>query len=111
MASSSTDSNQLKLDNEGYLINLADWGKETALVLAQKEGIKLTAAHWEIITLVREFYQEFDLSPSMRPLVKQTAIKLGKDKGRSIYLMTLFPQSPAKLVCKIAGLPKPTNCL
>ena len=28
-----------------------------------------------------------------------------------IYLMSLFPGSPAKLGSKIAGLPKPENCL
>ncbi len=47
----------------------------------------------------------------MRPLVKYCALKLGPDKGRSIYLMSLFPGSPAKLGSKIAGLPKPDNCL
>ena len=37
--------------------------------------------------------------------------KLGADKGRSISLLSLFPGSPAKLGSKIAGLPKPDNCL
>jgi len=43
--------------------------------------------------------------------VKFCRLKLGADKGRSIYLMSLFPGSPAKLGSKIAGLPKPDNCL
>lgn len=101
----------IKIDEEGYLCELNDWNESVAQSLAQQEGIDLTAAHWEIIHLVRDFYQQYELSPAMRPLVKQIALKLGKDKGRSIYLMQLFPQSPAKLLSKIAGLPKPTNCL
>ena len=70
-----------------------------------------TDGHWELIELLREYYREFDSSPAMRPLVKYCRLKLGADKGRSIYLMTLFPGSPAKIGSKIAGLPKPDNCL
>jgi len=98
-------------DAEGYLANLADWNPLVAEKIAQNEGILLTQAHWEIIVLIRGFYTEFDLSPAMRPLVKYTANHLGPDKGKSIYLLSLFPGSPPKLAAKIAGLPRPTNCL
>jgi tRNA 2-thiouridine synthesizing protein E len=47
----------------------------------------------------------------MRALVKYCGLRLGADQGRSIYLLSLFPGSPAKLGSKIAGLPKPDNCL
>jgi tRNA 2-thiouridine synthesizing protein E len=47
----------------------------------------------------------------MRILVKTVGEKLGPDKGQSLYLLKLFPGSPAKVAAKIAGLPKPTNCL
>lgn len=99
------------LDNDGYLANLNDWNKETAIALAAQENISLTPAHWEIIALLQEFYREFEISPAMRPLVKYTEKKLGIEKGRSIYLLQLFPPSPAKIASKIAGLPRPTNCL
>ncbi len=82
-----------------------------AAQIAGKEGIVLGDAHWEIIHLLREYYDEFDDSPAMRPLVKYCTLKLGPDKGKSIYLMSLFPGSPAKTGSKIAGLPKPDNCL
>ncbi|MBN0987937.1 TusE/DsrC/DsvC family sulfur relay protein [Amphritea pacifica] len=101
----------IAIDNEGYLRNLEDWSKEAAMQLAQQEGIELTDAHWEILHLLRDFYQTYEMSPAMRPLIKAVAAKLGSDKGKSIYLMSLFPGSPAKLASKIAGLPKPTNCL
>lgn len=101
----------LALDKDGYLVNLNDWDKGTANLLAKQENISLTPAHWEIITLLQEFYREFEISPAMRALVKYTEKKLGHEKGRSIYLLQLFPPSPAKIACKIAGLPRPTNCL
>lgn len=101
----------IALDNDGYLINLNDWDKEAANALAAQENISLTSAHWEIITLLQDFYREFEISPAMRALVKYTEKKLGSEKGRSIYLLQLFPPSPAKIASKIAGLPRPTNCL
>lgn len=98
-------------DKEGFLRKLSDWEPAVAEQVASAEGLRLTPAHWEIVQLLREYYQEFDASPAMRPLVKYCRIKLGPDKGKSIYLMSLFPGSPAKLGSKIAGLPKPDNCL
>jgi len=101
----------IELDKEGFLKNLSDWNKEVATEVAIKENIVLTAEHWEIIELLRDFYQQFQISPSMRALVKRTEQLLGTDKGRSVYLLQLFPTSPAKIASKIAGLPKPPNCL
>jgi len=98
-------------DKEGFLRRLDDWTPAVAEQIAAGEQLVLTDAHWELITLLRDYYREFDSSPAMRPLVKYCALKLGSDKGKSIYLLSLFPGSPAKLGCKIAGLPKPDNCL
>lgn len=105
------DGRDVALDKDGYLVNLTDWDSSVATALSAQENISLSPAHWEIITLLREFYQEFELSPAMRALVKYTEKKLGPEKGRSIYLLQLFPPSPAKVASKIAGLPRPTNCL
>ncbi|AZZ91803.1 TusE/DsrC/DsvC family sulfur relay protein [Hahella sp. KA22] len=101
----------LPLDKDGFLVNLNDWSPTIAEEIAAHENIVLTPEHWEIIDLVRKFYDEFGLSPVNRVLVKTTGVKLGQDKGNSIYLMQLFPGGPAKIACKIAGLPKPNNCL
>ncbi len=101
----------IAVDNEGYLRNLDDWSRPVAEDLAASEGLTLTNEHWEIIDILRNFYAEYQVSPAMRILVKQIRESLGADKGSSMYLMTLFPGSPAKLASKIAGLPKPTNCL
>ena len=98
-------------DNEGFLRNLDDWDHEVATQIANAEDIELDERHWKIIHLLRAYYEEFDASPAMRPLVKYCGLKLGPEKGRSIYLMSLFPGSPAKIGSKIAGLPKPENCL
>jgi tRNA 2-thiouridine synthesizing protein E len=100
-----------RYDKEGFLLDHLEWNQNLAHEIAEREGIRLGDAHWEIILLAREFYSRHEHSPEMRPLVKFTRLELGDDKGNSIYLLGLFPDSPAKLVSKIAGLPRPTNCL
>lgn len=101
----------LNVDAEGFLISLGDWTPEIAEKLAQQELVTLTDSHWQIVHMLRAYYQNFDHAPAMRPLIKYLEKHLGKDKANSIYLLTLFPGSPAKLAAKIAGLPKPPNCL
>ncbi len=99
------------VDKEGYLLHLEDWSESAAQSIALNEGIELTADHWPVIHLLRDVYDEFQHTPITRVFVKIMAEKLGKEKGRSIYLMRLFPETPMRKACKIAGLPKPTNCL
>lgn len=111
MSTLSAAGKTLQLDKDGYLQRLQDWSPEVASALAAQEGISLSAAHWEIIDLLRSFYTEFQLSPATRPLIKYAALKLGPEKGNSKHLNLLFKGTPAKLAAKLAGLPKPTNCL
>ena len=98
-------------DSDGYLENFDDWNQSVAAVIASRENIAMTPAHWEIIDALREFYRQFEQSPAMRPLVKYVGQRCGADKGNSIYLLKLFPGSAAKIASKIAGLPRPEHCL
>ncbi len=102
---------EIKVDKEGFLLDHLTWNEDIAEQLAHNEKIELTSQHWQLIHLIRQFYSEYDLSPAMRPLSKYIKQHLGADKAGSIYLMQLFPQSPAKYLAKIAGLPRPENCL
>lgn len=105
------DGQPIALDQDGYLANLADWSTAVAEALALHEDLRLSAEHWEVLQLVRAFHAEFQLSPANRPLIKYAALKLGPEKGTSLHLNLLFKGTPAKLAAKLAGLPKPTNCL
>lgn len=102
---------EIALDKDGYLIDLADWDEHVATSLAFQNDITLVAAHWEVINLLRNFYNRHQMSPPNRALVNLVKRDLGVDKGKSIYLMKLFGGSPAKTASKISGLPKPENCL
>jgi tRNA 2-thiouridine synthesizing protein E len=98
-------------DNDGYLLHFDDWDDAVAVAIAAEHGIALGDAHREILLLLRRFHREFEQSPAMRPLVNYVKRELGPDKGNSIYLLRLFPGSPAKIATRIAGLPRPEHCL
>jgi len=100
-----------EVDEEGYLVNLADWDENIAGYLAQEEKVEMTDSHWEVVNFLREYYSEYQIAPAIRVLTKAIAKKLGPDKGNNKYLYELFPYGPAKQACKIAGLPKPTGCI
>ena len=100
----------IQTDSDGYLKNLNDWNKSVAKTIAMQENITLTDEHWLLIDTVRDFYQKYDHTPAIRPLVKLMREKLGQNKGSGLYLQSLFPGGAAKQLAKIAGLPKPTRC-
>ena len=100
-----------ELDSDGYLVDAAAWTLDVAQAIATQESITLTPEHYEVLDVLRQFYQVYEHSPAMRPLCKAVSQALGPDKGKSIYLMQLFPGSPAKRAARIAGLPRPDNCL
>lgn len=103
--------NGIETDAEGYLRNLSQWSRDVAEGVARDAGVTLGPDHWRLIGVVRDFYRETGVSPAMRPLVKLARERLGEEFGSSIALMRLFPGNPAKLVAKVGGLPRPTNCL
>lgn len=99
-------------NNEGFLEDANSWTQEVAEVIAGEDSIELSEKHWEIINFLRNFYEKHEISPpSNRLFVKAVREEMGEEKGNSIYLMQLFPGTPAKTACRIAGLPRPTNCL
>ncbi len=101
----------IECDEEGYLSNINEWTPELAELLAKDEKIDLTPEHWEVIDFLREYYEEYQIAPAIRVLVKAMKKKYGKEKGSNKYLYELFPYGPAKQACKVGGLPKPTGCI
>ena len=100
----------INVDKEGFLRQISDWSESTATELALLDGITLSEDHWQVIKIVRTYYEAYNISPVNRVLVNIIKRDLGPEKGKSIYLMKLFSGKPAKIVAKIAGLPKPSNC-
>lgn len=101
----------LTLTEQGFLVSTNDWNENIAVELARLNNIVLTPQHWEIVLFMRSYYEKFNYLPNTRIFVKAIANQFGVEKGNSRYLQHLFPESPLKYACLIAGLPKPPTCL
>ncbi|XBC40141.1 MAG: TusE/DsrC/DsvC family sulfur relay protein [Buchnera aphidicola (Nurudea ibofushi)] len=86
-----------------------NWSEKIAKEIAKKESITITRDHWIVIYTIRDFYLKFNLTPSMRILIK--ILKKKTEKMTSCYLFKLFPLGPTQQASKIAGVPQPSNCL
>ena len=101
----------LARDEDGHLANAEGWSEAVANAFAREAGVELGEEHWQVIGVVRRFYAETGVSPSMRPLVKLLRERGCRQLASSIALLRLFPGSAATLAAKIAGLPRPDKCL
>ena len=96
---------QIEIDEDGFIQDPDLWDEEVAAELAKTEGVEdLTEDHWKLVKYLRDYYLQFGVAPMIRKLCKETGFNLKK-----VY--ELFPSGPAKGVCKVAGLPKPTGCV
>jgi tRNA 2-thiouridine synthesizing protein E len=100
-----------EVDEEGYILDISLWTEDLAREIAKTENVDLTPEHWEVINFLRAYYEEYQIAPAVRILLKEMKKKFGAEKGDQKYLYGLFPYGPAKQACKIAGLPKPTGCI
>ena len=55
-------------DEEGYLVNLADWNKDIAEAIAKAENVEMSENHWEVVNFLREYYDEYQIAPAVRVL-------------------------------------------
>lgn len=108
-----TEPNQpLALDAEGHLLDHRLWTPEIAQQLADTLAVELTPLHLRILMQVREFHTEFNHPPSTRPLIKYLMKTLSDDDISNQHLQALFNTGlVARHVNRLAGLPKPPNCL
>lgn len=100
----------LETTNEGFLSHPDQWDKDVAEALAEAHGLQLKPAHWQVLTVLRDYFDAGNEPPSMRKLSRLLKESVGQQQASSIYLMKLFGPSPAKMAARIAGLPKPKNC-
>ncbi|SPF41164.1 Sulfur relay protein, TusE/DsrC/DsvC family [Syntrophobacter sp. SbD1] len=86
------------LDDDGFLINPAQWDKDFAESLAPSLGIPaLTTSHWNVLKFIRSTYLETDSCPLVHKTCKVHNLSI-KD------LQRLFPSGYQRGACKLAGV-------
>lgn len=97
-------------NTEGYLIDHRDWTQDWAAQKALQKGMILQQFDWQVIAFVRNFYQEYQVMPLTRRLLKFIREHLNADFD-SIALQERYTDKPLRLIALLAGLPKPVQCI
>lgn len=101
----------LELDDDGHLVDYTIWNQEVAAELAKSLDLELTDWHFEILHAVRQFYLQFGHSPATRPLIK-FLMKTVSPEINNAELQERFKTGlVARHLSRLAGVPKPANCL
>lgn len=103
---------QMPLDDDGHLQDHHAWTPDVAQELADTLGVHLTELHHRILMQTRLFFEQYHHSPATRPLIKHLKQTLPDDEIDNAKLQVLFNTGlVARHVNRLAGLPKPPNCL
>ena len=70
-----------KLDKEGFLLDLNEWNRDVAHRLAAAEGLVLADSHWQIIDLLRDFFDRTGDVPGHATLGQVNKEQLGEGCG------------------------------
>ncbi|HTT12372.1 MAG TPA: TusE/DsrC/DsvC family sulfur relay protein [Burkholderiaceae bacterium] len=97
----------LRIDEEGYLVDPGDWSDPVAEHLARAEKIALSELHWRVLRFMRAFYDERQVAPDARFVIRFLADEIGLGAAARQRLFELFPYGYVKQACKIAGMRRP----
>lgn len=101
----------LELDQDGHLVDYQIWNEQVAQELANSLEIELSAWHFEILHAVRQFYQQFGHSPATRPLIKYLMKTVSPEINNALLQQQFNTGLVARHLSRLAGIPKPANCL
>lgn len=102
----------VKLDQDGHLCDHTIWTSDIAQQLAGTLDVNLDTEHLQILQQVRAFFTKFNHAPATRPLIKWLQKTLPEHDISNQKLQQLFNTGlVARHVNRLAGLPKPPNCL
>lgn len=112
ITTTSTTAASIALDQDGHLCDHTIWTPEIAQQLADTLDVSLSAEHLQILQQVRAFFNKFNHAPATRPLIKWLQQVLPEHDISNQKLQQLFNTGlVARHVNRLAGLPKPPNCL
>jgi len=103
MATKTYAGKTIEVNDEGYMVDPAQWNKEIAVEIAKEDGIELTDKHFEVLEFLRAANAKGE-TLTIRRVGKSGIVDI---KG----LYQLFPGGPLKLSSKFAGIPKPASCV
>jgi len=89
----------------GFMEQFDDWDEEVARAMAAEEGLELGKCHWKAIHFIRKYYEEFELPPTPRVMIREVGEQLDERGCSYGTIKELFPDGGCKQACRLAGLP------
>lgn len=96
--SSEIPQNSVLLDEQGYLMDPADWTPSFTERKAREANVELNNKHWQLIEMIRDKYLRLGALPPMRTICKAAGFDKHELKQQFGSCLRLW---------KIAGLPNP----
>jgi len=101
------DNRTIDIDDEGYLVDPAEWSEAVAEELARRENLRLEPLHWRVIEFMRAHLESRQVAADARHVIRHLADDLGLGEGARKRLFELFPYGYVRQACKVAGMRRP----
>lgn len=101
----------LVLDQDGHLLDHTVWNHAVAAQLAQSLALELSDWHLQVLEAVRQFYAQFGHAPATRPLIKYLQKTIDANIDNALLQQRFQTGLVARHLSRLAGIPKPANCL
>jgi len=101
------DLGAVRVDDEGYLVDPADWTEAVAQALAERENLTLSDLHWQVLRFMRAFHDDHQVAADARFVIRFLADEAGLGAAARGKLFELFPYGYVRQACKIAGMRRP----
>jgi len=102
-----TENPRVEVRADGRLVNLSEWNKSVAQILATRDGLTLGDKHWQVLKVMRDYYQAFNVPPIKKLLIRELKKHHPDDVFDDAMLQDLFPGGVLVQGSKIAGVPVP----
>ena len=99
------------LDQDGHLSDYRLWSIDIAHQLALTLPCELTDWHIALLVKVRDFYIQHGYAPTTRPLIKYLQRHYDQQVDSQLLMQRFNTGLIARHINRLAGLPKPANCL
>ena len=100
-----------ELDQDGHLVDYTLWNEDVAQQLSESLEIELSPWHFEVLNAVRQFYAQFGHAPATRPLIKFLMKTVSPEINNAVLQEKFNTGLVARHLSRLAGVPKPADCL
>ncbi len=100
------DDREVEFNDSGYMLDFDEWDDEIANALAAADDLQLTGCHWAVINYIREFFGEYEVTPSQVSVIKAVGDRMTDHECTAKTMDELFPGDGYDQACRLAGLPE-----